>query len=205
MTKFNQTKLYHCLLYNEEYLILHPPITNVKHLSQWKGNHYWIAWYRTLSILFIILKNTLKIVSSANIAEHNKLIALLHQLKRLRILNRYSLLSFSSSRFSSVLMFWGIEKRTDEGQITVFGKLFVGNKEAGSIYHDISWSFQEASRVDSIIPFSDIFLTYRTIDTRKTIVKSYEPVVDTDMYIVIVVESKDLCRALTTQYHYIYN
>ena len=99
----------------------------------------------------------------------------------------------------SVLVFADASRVDECGQLGVLTGLLIGKMKKNAIYHAVSWMSHKSKRPVKSVPAAEIFAAAEGIYEGKTVAMAYSELLDVEIKIRVLVDSKDLFTSLSTQ------
>eukprot|EP00178_Gracilaria_changii_P027963 TRINITY_DN936_c0_g2_i2.p1 TRINITY_DN936_c0_g2~~TRINITY_DN936_c0_g2_i2.p1 ORF type:complete len:399 (+),score=36.11 TRINITY_DN936_c0_g2_i2:473-1669(+) len=98
----------------------------------------------------------------------------------------------------SVLVFADASRTMDHGQLGFVAGLMFGKFEEGSVFHPISWSSHKSRRPVKSIGSAETLAAGEAIDKGKVLTNAFHKLLNVEVDLLVVVDSKDLFDTLST-------
>ena len=99
----------------------------------------------------------------------------------------------------SVVVFSDASRTDDRGQLAYLAGVLIGPLQKGSIFHTLSWQSHRSRRPAKSTPVAEILACSEAIDEGKTIKYTLRQIIELDLPLYIVVDTKDLFTTLSTR------
>ena len=123
---------------------------------------------------------------------------LLRQLQKLGSTITFKRPSDTRSYSFKVLAFSDAARSNDHGQLAHISGLVIGDVSLNSIFHTLGWSSQKSKRPTKSVGAAETLAAGSAIDEGKTLVQAYQTLLNLNVDLVIVVDTKDLYDSLST-------
>eukprot|EP00178_Gracilaria_changii_P001336 TRINITY_DN1187_c0_g1_i1.p1 TRINITY_DN1187_c0_g1~~TRINITY_DN1187_c0_g1_i1.p1 ORF type:complete len:639 (-),score=88.06 TRINITY_DN1187_c0_g1_i1:5196-7112(-) len=98
----------------------------------------------------------------------------------------------------SVLVFSDASRSIDHGQLGFVAGLLFGEFETNSVFHPVSWSSHKSRRPVKSIGSAEVLAAGCAIDEGKVLKRAFSKLLDVEVSLLVVVDSKDLFDTLST-------
>lgn len=121
------------------------------------------------------------------------------ELKKLGTVVHYSRPMDQRQYSLTVVVFSDAERPTENAQLSHVAGLLIGQLEEGSVYHTISWQSQKSRHPVRSIAAGEILAAGEAIDEGLVLKRTFALLLDMEIELVVVLDSKDLYSSLATQ------
>lgn len=119
-------------------------------------------------------------------------------MKRYGTISTFSKPSAKGPHEISILLFANAGRPSEYGQLGYVGGLSIGPIAHGSYFHTLTWTSHLSKRPTKSIASAELLAAGAAIDQSKQIAQAYKILLNIDVHLCVVVDSKDLFSSLST-------